>query len=140
MNNRKTISIIICTIFLAFLFQSCIKSSFEITDNYIVKPIGVPIFTGDDFGTKGWHLFCNPGCDYDVKIDNIKTVHWNKRHIVIEQQENEKPNWYLIIAHGEELRCCNRDTIIGPVSKVELDSLIKMKNLNVVKMKKKHFQ
>ena len=78
-------------------------------------------------------------CDYDARIDNVKSIRWDKRHIIVEQRENGKANWYLIIARGEELMCCNRDTIIGPVSEKEMNHLIHSKNLNVKKMRQRRW-
>ena len=122
--NKKIIILIISILSL----QMCV-SPFVISDYYMVY---------NEY--EGHRLMCKLGCDYDPFIDNVKSIKWDKKHIIVEQQENGQTNWYLIIASGEELRCCNRDTTISFNSKLELDRLIQKKNINVKKMKEKHFK
>ena len=139
LRKRSIIAILGFSVLLLMLTQQCINDSFSLTDNYFVKAGGERIFPGDDFGTNGYFLMCNPGCDYDARIDNVKSIQWDKKYIIVEQKENKQTNWYLIIANGEELMCCCRDTTIGPISRTEMDYLIQSKNLNVKKMKRKRW-
>ena len=130
-NKGKIGTALIFVALFAVVFKNCINRPFPIADYYM-------IYSDDEFGD-GHYLICKLGCENDPFIENIKSIQWDKRHIIVEQQEKEKSNWYLIIARGEELLCCNRDTTIGAVSKAEIDSLLKEKNINIKKMKKKHF-
>ena len=140
LRKRSIIAILGFTVLLLMWMKECNIESFRITDNYIVQSAtDKRIFPDDDFGTKGYFLWCNPGCDYDARIDRVKSIRWDKKHIVVEQKENKQTNWYLIIASGEELMCCCRDTTIGPVSKTEMDYLIQSKDLNIKKMKRKRW-
>jgi len=137
--SRKKGCLIVCVLLAALFIRYCVPVSYEITDNYIVYPKGDALIPEDrDFGTKGHYLICNPGCNFSVRIDNVKSIRWDKKHLIVEQREEGKSNWYLIIAKGEELQCC-RDTLIGPVSRTEMDSLVHNKNLKLWKMKLKRF-
>ena len=126
--ESKNIINLIFAILVVITLTRCIRV-FQVTDNYFVH-------SANEFGN-GYYLFCNPSCEYDAFIENLKSIKWDKKHIIVEQQENGKTNWYMIIAKGEKLMCCNSDTIIKAVSQIEMDSLIRVKNVNVNKMKKK---
>lgn len=88
-----------------------------------------------DYG-EGYFLECNPGYplrDDVPQIDNVASVAWNSRLIVVEQMPGgteetaasttpDAPNvWWIIPAAGEELMCGN-DTILGPMSDAEKDA------------------
>ena len=140
LKKRSIITFLGFSVLLLMLLKQCInESSYRITDWYVVYPGGESFFPEDDFGTNGYYLMCKLGCYYDTRIDNVKSIKWDKKHIIVEQKENKQTNWYLIIASGEELMCCCRDTTIGPVSKTEMDYLIQSKDLNIKKMKRKRW-
>ena len=87
------------------------------------------IYSEDSFGY-GYYLTCKLGCEYDAHIDYIEKVRWNDKYILVNKTNKE---CFVIKARGEELACCNRDTIIGPMNTNQLDEYIKtmgIKNLN----------
>lgn len=87
-------------------------------------------------GDRYYFLGCNPG--YPLRegvsrVDDVKSVAWNSRLIVVEQMaggteetgESTTPDtpheWWIVPAAGEELRC-GVDTILGPMSETEKDA------------------
>lgn len=82
------------------------------------------IARGGEFGGEGYYLECNPGYRSMPRIDNLKSVAWNSRIIIVEQEPSgmESPNvWWIIPAKGEELMCGN-DPVLGPMSTGEKDA------------------
>ncbi len=103
---------------------SCSKAPIDLVDYYRIYP-------QDEFGS-GYYLTCKMGSKQNLKIENICKVKWSHRLILIEQDNNL---WYLIKAKGDTLRCCNNDTVVGPIpyqslkDKVNIEDLVGMKEL-----------
>lgn len=73
--------------------SGCFDSSTILIDEYRIYP-------QDEFGD-GQHLICKLGCAGGPKIQNIATVEWNDRFIVVRKKDDQKP-WYVIKAKGEK--------------------------------------
>ena len=130
MKNIKVSRIEILPILFAFFLIGC-SPIYKITDNYVVH--------SEDEKSQGYYLTCNPGCDYDVFIGNVKSIYWDKRHIIVEQMEKTETKWYIVIARGDELACCNRDTTVGPISESKLLLFVKNNHLDLHDMRKKEW-
>jgi len=82
-----------------------------LTDYYRVYP-------PDGFGD-GYYLVCKLSCKGDVKIENIKSIRWSDRIIIVEKSSDEE-EWYIVVPKGNKLMCCNRDSLVGPLSEGEV--------------------
>ena len=114
--------------FLIMVFHSCSwTGTKKIVDNYEIS-------WGDYYtqGRNGYCLYCNPRCDGDLGIDDIRSIIWNKSIILIEKNNDNIDRWYMVKAKGDSLQCCNDDTIIRNMKKEEIDSVIeRYKYLNL---------
>lgn len=72
------------------------------------------IYSPDDYYTT-YYLKCKLSSDQDPVIDSVHVVCWNDSTIII-GRGREKYNWWIIKASSEKLKCCNNDSVIGPVS------------------------
>lgn len=112
------------------LFISSCSSTVHIIDDYCVSHEWEPYN----------ELFCNPGAENDVDIEYVKSIKWNAKYMIIEQQKPDcQGKWYLLIAHGDSLRCCCEDSLIGPFSETELNHQLKQNNISTSTMKVKVF-
>jgi hypothetical protein len=95
----------------------------KIIDNYEVS-------WGDYYslGRNGYCLYCNPRCDGEIGIDDIRSVIWNNKIILIEKNNDHPDRWCIIKARGDNLQCCNGDTVINNIKKEEVNSIIKNYN------------
>lgn len=79
-------------------------------------------------GRKGYCIGCQIRGESDKIIENIKSVKWNNKIIVVEQDNTDNENWFVIIAKGEALKCGNNDQTYGPLIKSQVDSILKANN------------
>ena len=118
----KTIKILI---FISLLGTSC-SSMFHVIDGYCVS---------NEYDNN--QLFCNPGCD-NLFIEYVKSIRWNSKNIIVEQLlSNNKQNWYLIVAKDDSLKCLCNDSLLGPFTVNEMDSVLTLRDIDTLKMKKK---
>lgn len=61
-----------------------------------------------------YYLKCKLSSDNDPIIDSVHIVYWNDSTIIIERKAKHD-NW-IINAFDNNLKCCNNDTVVGPVS------------------------
>lgn len=115
-------------ILFALPLSGCFDSSTTLIDEYRIYP-------QDEFGN-GYYLMCKLGCKGDPKIQNIASIEWNDRFIVIKNKDSQKL-CYIIKAKGEKLKCCNEDILIGPLSEQELKKYLESQYVG--KLNKKDF-
>lgn len=89
---------------LTILLCGC-NNSINLIDYYWVYP-------EDEFGN-GYYLICKLSSEDDPKIENIKSVFWNEKYIIIEQNISSKYNWLIIEAKNKKLKCGCGDKILG---------------------------
>lgn len=92
---------------LLFFFISCSSTNIKLVDYYY-------IYSPDDYYATHY-LKCKLSSNHDPVIDSVRVVYWNDSTIII-GREGRKYNWWVIKASGEKLKCCNNDSVIGPVS------------------------
>ncbi|MDR2149003.1 MAG: hypothetical protein LBE91_21390, partial [Tannerella sp.] len=90
MENKRRVYLMTGAIILVFLLTQCLPVHYNIVDNYYVDSPGERVYADSDFGTEGYYLWCNPGCNGAAQIDYVKSIQWDKKHIIVEQQVNEK--------------------------------------------------
>lgn len=114
---KKNLWIIIFLI--VILFVSCQAGRKQLTDYYEI--------TWGDYYTQGREGYCI-GCEIrgesDSIVQNIKSIRWNDRIIIIEKNTLNDFRWFAFIANGDKLSCGNNDKLIGPLSQYQVDSLI----------------
>ena len=113
------IGAMLLTVFALWGMSCCYRYKLHLHDYYYI--------TRDmEFG-EGCFLECNPGYPFRdgmSQIDNLKSVAWNSRLIVVEQQfpgSDTSNVWWIVPASGEELMCGN-DTLLGPLTAMEKDA------------------
>lgn len=124
-DNIKMLQKLITFIAYVVFLSSCGEQSIKLTDNYT-------ICSEDEFG-KGYYLICKLSCISDPKIENIKTIELSSSHIIIQQSYLNRSRWFIIKARGKELKCCNKDFLIGPLTRVETNMFIKSEKIQVIK-------
>lgn len=92
---------------LFFFLISCSPTSIKLVDDYY-------IYSPDDYYATHY-LKCKLSSDHDPVIDSVRAVYWNDSTIII-RREGRTYNWWVIKSSGEKLKCCNNDSIIGPIS------------------------
>ncbi|MFZ6663664.1 hypothetical protein [Peijinzhouia sedimentorum] len=117
---------LLIVMFLTIPLSGCIDGSTILIDEYRIYP-------QDEFGD-GHYLICKLGCDGDPKIQNIASVGWNDRFIIVGKKGAQK-SWYVIKAKGEKLKCCNGDVLTGPLSEQELKEYIEREAVGELKEK-----
>ena len=117
--EQKLLFIVIICLLASLI--SCGQRIIKITDYYT-------IYSEDEFGA-GYHLICKLGCNNDAKIENIKSIRWNTKNIIIKKRQSGRYQWYRIKARGNELRCCNNDELTGPLNEAEVNLIIKKERL-----------
>jgi hypothetical protein len=55
------------------------------------------VYPEDEFDN-GYYLICKLSSENDPKIENIKSIFWNEKYIIIEQNISSKYNWLIIEA------------------------------------------
>lgn len=100
------------------------NNSVALTDHYRIYP-------QDEFGD-GYYLICKLGCEGDPKIQNITTVRWNKRFIIV-KVKRPLDYWYIIKAKDKELKCCNGDILIGPLSEEQMQDSLESEKVGKLK-------
>ena len=115
------------TIGLLLIVTSC-SSMFHVIDDYCVS---------NEYNNN--QLFCNPGCD-NLFIEYVKSIRWDTKKIVVEQLlPDGKQNWYFIVAKDSTLKCNCYDTLLGPFTGQEKDSVLKVKKIDISKMEEKEW-
>ncbi|GEM_PF-2154726 len=94
------------------------------------------IYSEDEYGN-GYYLMCKMGTKDSPFIENIHSVAWNTKYIIIEQNNVEQNIWYIVKAKGEVLMC-GQDTLMGPLSKTEKEHYLKENNIQ--KLQKRKFK
>ncbi|MBX2982190.1 MAG: hypothetical protein KF843_05945 [Flavobacteriales bacterium] len=90
---------------LLVVFAIGCSSDDKLTENYWIYD--------DPIIVEGRHaLMCKLGCDGDPVISNVAEVQWNDKVIMVTTRSDKH---YLILAKGERLKCCNGDSILGPM-------------------------
>jgi hypothetical protein len=112
----KYLLVVALAVFALWGMGRCYHSELHLHSDYYVTRDG-------EFG-EGWFFESNPGAVGIPQIDNLKSVAWNSRLIVIEQQfpGTDAPNvWWIVATAGDELMSGN-DTILGPLTTTEKDA------------------
>lgn len=117
--------LIIVILFTIPLF-GCFDSSITLIDEYRIYP-------QDEFGY-GHYLICKLGCEGDPEIQNITSIKWNDRFIIVRTNDNQKP-CYVIKAKGDKLKCCNKDILTGPLSEQEMKEYFESEDVGTLKEK-----
>jgi len=124
--------------FLVMLFLLCsCTGTYRVIDNYIVSYYNAKDPKSSDYSIE---LFCNPGCEQDPVVDNVKSISWNKRTMVIEQWQSDENKWYFVLCAKDSLMCCCRDTLLGPFSEHEKDSVLEARQIDISKMEEKKWR
>ena len=89
------------------LLVSCSSTGIKLVDEYYIYP--------PDEYYNSYYLKCKLSSDNDPIIDSVHIVYWNDSTIII-RREGRTYNWWVIKSSGEKLKCCNNDSVIGPVS------------------------
>lgn len=86
---------------------------------------------------------------YTPRIGPIKYVEWNERYMLTEKNIEEEDRFYFIVARREKLSSfgCDSlgrlaqgsDTLIGPINKVQIDSLLKRYSIDKSDFKKNSY-
>ncbi len=114
---------------LSFVVIICLSASFISCRQRIVKIIDhYTIYSEDEFGA-GYYLICKLACKNDAKIENIESIRWDTKNIIIKKRQSGIYHWYRIKATGNELMCCNNDELTGPFSEAEVNLIIKREHL-----------
>lgn len=104
----------IAIILLLILFSSCIEQP----DNYkVYYDSMIP-------GLENNVLMCKLACNSDAIIDGVKKIEWSDKEMYVLQKKNEQENYFILIAKGQKLTCCNNDIIIGPLTLYEFKTKI----------------
>ena len=85
---------------------SCSSTGIKLVDEYYIYP--------PDEYYNSYYLKCKLSSDNDPIIDSVHIVYWNDSTIIIERKAKHD-NW-IINAFDNNLKCCNNDTVVGPVS------------------------
>ena len=88
------------------LLVSCSSTGIKLVDEYYIYP--------PDEYYNSYYLKCKLSSDNDPIIDSVHIVYWNDSTIIIERKA-KYDNW-IINAFDNKLKCCNNDTVVGPVS------------------------
>ena len=88
------------------LLVSCSSTGIKLVDEYYIYP--------PDEYYNSYYLKCKLSSDNDPIIDSVHIVYWNDSTIIIERKAKHD-NW-IINAFDNNLKCCNNDTVVGPVS------------------------
>ncbi len=114
------------------LLTSCPSANWfrikHITDDYVVT-------WGDyyDNGDIGYTL--SSDLCFEKRIEDIKNVKWSHRTMLVEKNSKEQLRWYAILAKNNSIELCFGDTLIGPLSHMQVDSLLKANNISNLKEK-----
>lgn len=108
------------------LGASC-SSMFHVIDNYIVC---------NEYDNN--QLDCNPAYKDSPFVEYVKSVMWNSNTIVVNQQlPNGHHNWFFVIAKCDTLHCHCQDSLLGPFSQEERDSILSVRGIDTLKMERK---
>lgn len=88
------------------LLVSCSSTGIKLVDEYYIYP--------PDEYYDSYYLKCKLSSDNDPIIDSVHIVYWNDSTIIIDRKAKHD-NW-IINAFDNNLKCCNNDTVVGPVS------------------------
>ena len=88
------------------LLVSCSSTGIKLVDEYYIYP--------PDEYYNSYYLKCKLSSDNDPIIDSVHIVYWNDSTIIIERKAKHD-NW-IINAFDNNLKCCNNDPVVGPVS------------------------
>jgi len=110
---------ILLNLTIIFILITGCESKFQLQDNYYLYP-------DDEFGN-GYYLMCNPGCSDFESLQYITRLQWNEKYIIV---NTVKKGWFVIKARGTELKCCNNDSLIGPMDSIEIEKYITKENIN----------
>jgi len=110
------------------VMTSC-SSMFHVIDDYCVS---------NEYDNN--QLFCNPGCA-NLFIEYVKSIRWDTKKIVVEQlMPDGKHNWYFILSKDVTLKCNCYDTLLGPLSEHEKDSVLEARQIDISKMEEKKWR
>ena len=104
----------IAIILLFILFSSCT----ELPDYYEVY------YDSMMPGLENNVLMCKLACKSDAIIDGVNKIEWSDKEMYVLRKKSAKENYFIIIAKGQKLTCCNNDMIIGPFTLNEFKSKI----------------
>ena len=105
-------------ILLSFLV-SCSSTGIKLVDEYYIYP--------PDEYYNSYYLKCKLSSDNDPIIDSVHIVYWNDSTIIIERKAKHD-NW-IINAFDNNLKCCNNDTVVGPVSTSYINQIMTDRDL-----------
>lgn len=118
----KTIVLFLLLVFLT----SCPSMNWfrieRLTENYVVT-------WGDyyDNGDIGYTLSSDL-CS-EKRIQDIKNVRWNNQILVVEKNNKEESRWYTVMII-DSLEYCFGDSVIGPINKMQVDSILKINRIS----------
>ena len=108
------------------VITSC-SSMFHVVDDYCVS---------NEYDNN--QLFCNPGYKDSPFVEYVKSIKWNFKTIIVEQQlPNNQHNWFFVMAKSDSLHCYCLDSLLGPFSEQEKDSILVARKIDISKMKDK---
>jgi len=111
------------------VMTSC-SSMFHIIDDYCVS---------NEYDNN--QFFCNPGYKDSPFVEYVKSIKWDFKTIIVEQQlSNNQHNWYLVMAKSDSLHCYCLDTLLGPFSEHEKDSVLEARQIDISKMEEKKWR
>ncbi|MCD7962203.1 MAG: hypothetical protein LUF90_01320 [Rikenellaceae bacterium] len=90
--------------------------------------------TVNEYG-EGYYLNTNPGYSNSPYIENLKSIQWNNRYIVVEQIKEKGTVWFVVKSRDEELVAGN-DSIFGPMSLEEKDYYLQTNETGKLNQKK----
>ena len=106
------------------IFTSCV-STYKIIDYYMVSN-----------SIDNNQLFCNPSFQHDPVVEYVKSIKWGEKIMIVEQElPNKEKKWFIIIATRDSLMCGCHDTLIGPMTQAEKDSMLNIRCINEKIMK-----
>lgn len=112
--------IILVILSLIIVIMSGCNSPIRIEDYYILYP-------PDDY-CDSYYLTCKLADENDPLIKDITYIKWSKEMIILQQTDS---CWWVIKAHGKTLKCCNNDSLIGPLDENAINSY-KLKMTDVI--------
>ena len=115
---------------IGLLFTTSCSSMFHIIDDYCVS---------NEYDNN--QLFCNPEYKNSPFVEYVKSIKWDYKTIIVEQQlPNDQHNWFLVVDKNDSLHCYCLDSLFGPFSVQEKDSVLMAREIDISKLKEKEWR
>jgi len=88
-----------------------------------------------------WQFMCKVGCASHPELYDVQKVEWNKNIIFVENRNVNKRNridWYVFYSPLKPIKCCQRNEILGPISKREVEAFKEKKGIENLKVINPH--